>query len=105
MTPPERRKDNLYKTLLIMMCGLSGAGGGWGGSKISQAELQRMIEAQGRSIQEVKAEVFDLRVRKVDREENSNADALQDKRIDAIQVQLESIHADIRALIQMQGRR
>ena len=105
MTAPERRKDNFYKTLLIVVCGLSGSAGGWGGSKISQAELQRMIEAQGRSIQKVESEVFDLRVRKVDREDHVAADAAQDKRIDNIQTQLESIHADIRTLIQMQGRR
>ncbi len=106
MTAPERRRDSFYKTLLIMMCGISGAGGGWGGSKISQAELQRMIEAQGKTIQEVKAEVFDLRVRKVDRDDHMAADAAQDKRIDNIQVQLESIHADIRTLLTIQqGRR
>ena len=100
----EKRRESVYKALLVLVCGMSGSAGGWGGSKISQAELQRMIEAQGQMLRKVEIDVEALKERKVDRMENAAADAAQDKRVDDIKTEILSLHADVRTLIEMQAR-
>ena len=69
----------------------------------NSAAIQK-VEGQVEDLR--KSDVGDLRKTKVDREDNKAADDAQDKRIDDLKNEIESMHADIRTLISMQqGRR
>jgi cell division protein FtsL len=101
----ERRKDVLFKALFLVVCGATGAGGSWTAIQVGQARMETRLEAVERTQTVLTGDISMLRQTKLDREENTRADLAQDQRIADLKMEMESIHADIRTLIQMQGGR
>jgi cell division protein FtsL len=98
----ERRKDVLFKALFLVVCGATGAGGSWTAIQVGQARMETRLEAVERTQTVLTGDISMLRQTKLDREENTRADLAQDQRIADLKMEMESIHADIRTLIQMQ---
>jgi hypothetical protein len=67
--------------------------------------METRLEAVERTQTVLTGDISMLRQTKLDREENTRADLAQDQRIADLKMEMESIHADIRTLIQMQGGR
>ncbi len=105
----ERRKETIFKALLLVVCGATGAGGSWTAIQVSQAQMEVRVQAVERGQGELRGEIYALRQIAVSREENGRLDAAQDQRISDIMARLDNIQKSqeetLRLLVQLQGRR
>jgi coenzyme F420-reducing hydrogenase delta subunit len=105
MTPhQERRRDFWFKVASLALYAVIGAASAWAAIEIGQARLEERMKAVEERTDSMLLKVDRLEVAKVSRQENDAADAAQDRRIDDIKTELDSIHADIRTLLVVQAR-
>jgi hypothetical protein len=105
MTPhQERRRDFWFKVGSLVLYAIIGAASAWAAIEIGQARLEERMKAVEDRTADMAVKVDRLEVAKVGRDENDAADAAQDRRMNDIKAELDSIHADIRTLLVVQAR-